>query len=86
MSKPIDAKVVTLCQKLNITLSHATFAKQDCYNNVEKLLQEYAPSTSEDYIWRLYRYLSQIPNFPQHMLLKYHMLLMHYKALYTQKK
>ena len=86
MSKPIDPKILALCQKLDMSADPTGFAKQSCYNNVQILLSKYAPSTAEDYIWRLHRYLSNIPGFPPSMLEKYKALLTHYKTLYPQKK
>lgn len=86
MSKPIDPKILTLCQKLDISPNPSIFAKQSCYDNVATLLAKYAPATAEDYIWRLHRYLSNIPNFPPNMLDKYKTLLTHYKTLYPQNK
>jgi len=86
MSEPIDPKILTLCQKLDMCTDPTAFTKQNCYNNVQTLLSKYAPSTAEDYIWRLHRYLSKIPNFPVNILKKYKALLTHYKTMYPKRK
>lgn len=75
-----DGKVLDLCCKLNCSIS--SFSKESSYNNVVALLESFAPSTAENYIWRLHRCLANVPEFPPKMLKKYHNLLVHYKKLY----
>ena len=75
-----DARVLDLCCKLGCSVS--SFSEESNYNNVVALLESYAPSTAENYIWRLHRCLASQPEFPPDMLKKYYDLLMHYKKLY----
>lgn len=75
-----DEKVIDLCYKLNCSVD--SFDDETCYRNVVTLLKSYAPSTAENYIWRLHRCLTSTPGFPPKMLKKYHTLLLQYKKLY----
>lgn len=79
----MDPKVIDLCSKLEIG-SLDEFKKEQTYRNVIVVLDSYAPSTAENYIWRLHRCLKSYHGFPPKMLQKYSALLAHYKALYVR--
>jgi len=80
--KEMDPKVVRFCQMLNVPASADSFRDPARYRDVESLLKEYSASTSEDYIWRLCRFLSASPGFPDAQLQRYKKLLTYYKELY----
>lgn len=68
---------------LNVPASADSFISVASFNAVKSLLKTYAASTSEDYIWRLHRFLSNSPGFPKERLQKYGELLAKYKKLYS---
>lgn len=70
-----DKHLVNLAIKLGVPLIAESFVKIETYNNLAKILCKYQPSTAENYIWRLHRYLSSIAGFPPAMLNKYKNLL-----------
>jgi len=78
----MDPKVVRFCQMLDVPATADSFRDRGAYNAVESLLKQYSASTSEDYIWRLCRYLSSVPEFPSSQLERYKKLLAHYKSIY----
>ena len=76
-----DPKIVKLQNRLNLKKIE-DFRLASSYSKVFNLLKTFAPSTSEDYIWRLHRELATIKDFPKKMLQKYYKLLLEYKKLY----
>jgi hypothetical protein len=85
----VDPKVVIVCQKLGLDASRSVpyraLAQQANFDRLVVLLQSYACSTAEDYIWHIHRALTQAKEFPPTMLKKYTNLLTHYKSLYCTK-
>lgn len=80
-----DKHLVNLSQKLKVPLIPESFAKIETYNDLVKILCKYQPSTAENYIWRLHRYLSNITGFPPFMLNKYKNLLAECCSKYQKK-
>ena len=74
-----EPKIIRLCGFLSLDVSPVSFNNNTAYRNVQNLLANYAPSTAEDYIWRLCRFLKphNLSNF-----YKYDELLTYYKTKY----
>lgn len=81
MPWPPDKKLLPLFAKFNLnpTSFLSFFAHPSTPLILRTHLDSLAPSTAEDYIWRLHRFLSSFPSFP---INPYSALLTHYKLLY----
>lgn len=77
----MDPKITKIKSVLNVT-NLIDFKLVSNYYKLENWLKKYAPSTAEDYIWRLHRKLATVTGFPKKMLNRYHKLLEDYQKLY----
>lgn len=76
---PIDAKVVRLSKMIGVEPKAKSYDNISIYNKVSDMLFQYAPSTAEDYIWRLVRFLD---SGDIKLIDKYIELLDYYKGIY----
>jgi len=64
---PNDSKVSRVCEILGYDCNNSfptnKFDTVKGVKEVNKMLTKYSVSTAEDYIWRLTRYIKQIPGF-----------------------
>lgn len=86
MSINPDKHLVFISNVLDVPLAASSFANIRTFNAFKQLLSTYAPSTAENYAWRLHRYLSTDPSFSPIMLSKYADFLASCKAHYPPTK
>lgn len=76
-----DIKVERMITKLGLkNLKHVS-----SYNKVSCFLKGLAPSTAEDYSWRIARHVRSQPSFPEKLQKKYEALNVAYKKKYVRK-
>lgn len=77
----MDPKVERLIKKLELkNLNHIS-----SYNKLSAFMKKLAPSTAEDYTWRIARFVKSQPGFSKAITEKYHTLNVQYKKKYTKK-
>lgn len=70
----MDPSNEKLCQRLNIDANLLEFKSKDVLEDLKLYLSSLTASTAERYIWRLYRALLEVPDFPRRMLIQYYRL------------
>ena len=77
-----DRHLLALANDIGVSLRPSSFIANSALTKVTQRLTQLAPSTAENYIWRLHRWLAATKGFPTIMLRKYAQLLAYYKILY----